>query len=65
MARRTVSTDIKARIPVLYLEQGQSVEEICEILGVSGKYGTARILRLDSDAHSETQHTPQPLRYPN
>ena len=35
MARRKVSTDLKARIPVLFLDQGRSVEEICEILGVA------------------------------
>ncbi len=35
MARKKVSTDLKARIPVLFLDQGRSVAEICEILGVA------------------------------
>ena len=34
MPRRSVSRDIKDRIPVLRFEQGRSVEEICTILGV-------------------------------
>lgn len=54
MARRTVSTDIKARIPVLYLEQGRSVEEICEILSVgkSMVYQTLAYIRQHGTPHN-------------
>ncbi|GLB45137.1 hypothetical protein LshimejAT787_2000450 [Lyophyllum shimeji] len=34
MPRRSVSRDLKARIPILYYNQGLSVKNICEVLGV-------------------------------
>ena len=34
MPRRTVSHNIKARIPVLFYEQGRSIHDICDVLGI-------------------------------
>lgn len=58
MARRTVSKDLKARIPVLFLEQGRSVQEICEILGIkkSLAYKTLQYVRDYAVSHNPLAH---------
>ena len=55
MPRRTVSKDLKARIPVLFLEQGRSVQKICEVLGIKKSlvYKTLQYVR-----HYGTSYNP-------
>ena len=54
MAQISVSRDLKARIPVLFLEQGRSVRDICSILGVekSMVYQTLAYIRKYGTLHN-------------
>jgi transposase len=59
MPRRTVSRDLKARIPILRHEQGLSVEKICDLLGIK------KSLVYQTLAYSRTYGThynPNPYR---
>jgi transposase len=66
MARRHVSRDLKCCIPVLWLELGFSVKEICKILGIrrSLVYQTLRyhfIYGTTSNSLSQSHCGPQKL----
>lgn len=61
MPRRSVSRDLKARIPVLYFEQSFTVKEICGILGVKKSlvYSTLK-LHQNGDATGDSRHSGWP-----
>lgn len=54
MPRRTVSRDIKARIPVLFYEQHRSIHDICAVLGVKKSlvYNTLKLHRIYGVPHN-------------
>lgn len=60
MPRRAVSRDIKARIPILFHEQGRSIQDICAVLGI-GKtlvYDTLRFHRIHGVSYNPLARSP-------
>jgi transposase len=58
MPPRTVSRDLKARIPVLYYEQHYTVKEICDLLGIKKSlvYKTLDFYRTYGIAYNPHAH---------
>lgn len=60
MPRRHISQDLKARIPVLFHDQGYTVKEICEILGIKKSlvYQALTYFKAYGVAHNPFAHKP-------